>query len=115
MNVRFYMDEQVPRQITLGLRLRGIDVLTVQEDGRSGLLDPEVLARATELQRVLFTRDDDFFAIANTLLAASIDFCGIIYSHQQTASIGDCIRDLEVIAQACNLEEFVNHIEFLPL
>lgn len=115
MSVRFYMDEQVPRQITLGLRIRGVDVLTVQEDGRSGLLDPDVLARATELQRVLFTRDDDFFPIANELLAASIDFYGIVYSHQQLASIGDCVRDLEIIAQACSLEELMNRIEFLPL
>jgi hypothetical protein len=43
------MDEQVPRQITLGLRLRNIDVLTVQEDDRAGLDDPNVLARAIEL------------------------------------------------------------------
>jgi Domain of unknown function (DUF5615) len=49
MPLKLYMDEQVPRQITLGLRLRNIDILTVQEDDRSGLDDPEVLARATEL------------------------------------------------------------------
>ncbi|WP_293133656.1 DUF5615 family PIN-like protein [Okeania sp. SIO3I5] len=29
----FYMDENVSRLITEGLRRRGIDVLTVQEDG----------------------------------------------------------------------------------
>ncbi len=70
MTVRFYMDEQVPRQITLGLRLRNIDVLTVQEDDRAGLDDPNVLVRAIELERVLFTRDDDFFAIVNAYLEA---------------------------------------------
>jgi Domain of unknown function (DUF5615) len=52
MTIKLYMDEQVPRQITLGLRLRNIDVLTVQEDDRTGLDDPNVLARAAELQRV---------------------------------------------------------------
>ncbi len=30
-----YMDEHVPKAITIGLRMRGIDVLTVQEDGLS--------------------------------------------------------------------------------
>jgi Domain of unknown function (DUF5615) len=40
MTVRFYMDEQVPRQITVGLRTRNVDVLTVQEDGQAGLDDP---------------------------------------------------------------------------
>ncbi|HEY4564743.1 MAG TPA: DUF5615 family PIN-like protein, partial [Thermoanaerobaculia bacterium] len=46
MSLALYMDENVPRAITGGLRLRGIDVLTVQEDGLSGLADPEVLDRA---------------------------------------------------------------------
>ncbi len=109
------MDEQVPRQITLGLRLRNVDVLTVQEDHRAGLDDPSVLVRAGELQRVLFTRDDDFFAIANAYLESGQAFSGIVYSHQQLASIGDCIRDLEFIANACDIADFVNHVEFLPL
>lgn len=33
MSVAFYMDEHVPRAISVGLRLRGVDVLTAQEDG----------------------------------------------------------------------------------
>ena len=45
--------------------VRDIDVLTVQEDNRAGISDPEVLDRASELKRVLFSRDDDLLAIAN--------------------------------------------------
>ncbi|MEO0708026.1 MAG: DUF5615 family PIN-like protein [Cyanobacteria bacterium J06649_5] len=52
MSVALYMDENVPRQITVGLRLRDVDVLTVQEDDRAGIPDSQVLERATELQRV---------------------------------------------------------------
>jgi hypothetical protein len=115
MTVKLYMDEQVPRQITLGLRLRNIDVLTVQEDDRSGLDDPNVIARATELQRVLFTRDDDFLTIASDYLASGTEFIGIIYAHQKLASIGDCVRDLELIANASDLPDFLNHVEYLPL
>ena len=107
------MGENVPRQITFGLR--GIDILTVQEDERSGISDPDVLARATELQRVLFTRDDYFFAIATAHLQTETPFSGIIYAHQQLASIGDCVRDLELLASAGDLEDFENRIEFLPL
>ncbi|GAA6623161.1 hypothetical protein [Scytonema sp. NUACC26] len=43
MTLAFYMDEQVPRQITDGLRLLGIDVLTVQEDGRTGVPISEII------------------------------------------------------------------------
>ena len=64
MSVAFYMDENVPADITRGLRDRGVDVLTVQDDGREGSADPQVLDRATELGRVVFTRDQDFLVEA---------------------------------------------------
>lgn len=115
MTIRFYMDENVPRQITTGLRLRGIDVLTVQEDGRSGLADPGVLARATELDRVLFSRDDDLLAIAHDLQSQAASFSGVIYSHPQIASIGDCVKDLELIVQACEMTDCRDLVQFLPL
>lgn len=33
MSVTFYFDVHIPYAITLGLRLRSVDVLTAQEDG----------------------------------------------------------------------------------
>lgn len=57
--MRLYMDVHVPYAVTTGLRLRGVDVLTAQEDGASELDDPALLDRATELGRVLYTQDDD--------------------------------------------------------
>lgn len=65
MTLALYIDENAPRQITTGLRIRDVDVLTVQEDGRAGISDSVVLERAAELQRVLFTRDDDSLLIAS--------------------------------------------------
>ena len=41
MAVRFYLDVHVPRAIALGLRLRGVDVLTAQDDGAERLADAE--------------------------------------------------------------------------
>lgn len=58
------MDAHIPKAITNGLRLRGIDVLTAQEDNADKLSDPELLERATALNRVLFTFDDDLLAEA---------------------------------------------------
>jgi hypothetical protein len=40
------MDVHVPRAMTERLRLRGIDVLTAQEDDARALTDPELLDRA---------------------------------------------------------------------
>jgi len=55
MSIRLYMDVHVRRAVTNGLRLRGVDVLTAQEDGASQMDDGPLLDRATELDRVLFT------------------------------------------------------------
>jgi hypothetical protein len=38
--LRLYMDVHVPIAVTYGLRLRGVDVLTAQEDGAAELPDP---------------------------------------------------------------------------
>jgi hypothetical protein len=115
MSLAFYMDENVPRQIAVGLRLRRVDVLTVQEDGRSGNSDPQVLDRATELERVLFSRDDDLLVIAHQRQQDRINFCGVIYSRPANSSIGDCVRDLALIASVCDLADCQNQVQYLPL
>ena len=61
MSVKLYMDVHIRRAVTFGLRLRGIDVLTAQEDGSAELTDPELLDRANKLERIIFSQDDDLF------------------------------------------------------
>jgi rRNA-processing protein FCF1 len=109
------MDEHIHKGITDGLRQRGVDVLTVQEDGRTGTPDPLVLDRATELQRIIFTQDQDFLAEANRRQVEGMSFAGVIYAHQRLVTIGDCIRDLEIIAKASDLEDLANRVQYLPL
>ena len=53
MKPAFFMDVHVPRAVTVALRLRGIDVLTAQEDGSAELEDGPLLRRATGLNRIL--------------------------------------------------------------
>ncbi len=113
--ISFYMDEHVPKAITNGLRLRGIDVLTVQEDGRTGIADNLVFDRAIELQRILFTQDDDFLVEVQKRQQQGLTFSGVIYAHQLAISIGRCISDLELIAQIVTLEELAGTVQYLPL
>jgi hypothetical protein len=115
MTITFYMDQHVPRAITVGLRLREVDVITAYEDGTSELPDPELLDRAGELARVLFTRDDDFIVEAVRRQREGIDFHGVIYAHQLRVSIGTCVQDLEIIAKAGEPEDLMNEVKFLPL
>lgn len=115
MSVALYMDEQVHSGITEGLRQRGVDILTTQEDGRDGTPDPELLDRATELGRVIFTQDDDFLREATRRQRAGETFAGVIYAHQLRVTIGQCIDDLELIAGATKPEDYANSVQHLPL
>jgi hypothetical protein len=109
------MDANVRGAVTRGLRRRGIDVLTAQEDDADELLDPPLLDRATDLERVLFTQDEDLLAEATHRQQLGIAFAGVIYAHQDKVPIGRCVEDLELIALIGEPEEFANWVEYLPL
>ncbi|MHB8864172.1 MAG: DUF5615 family PIN-like protein [Pirellulaceae bacterium] len=115
MAIRFYMDVHVPAAITGGLRHRGIDVLTSQDDGTREVADEVLLARAGELQRVLVSQDVDLLRIAHQWQSEGRPFPGLIFAHQQGMSIGQCTADLELIAECCEKEELANRVLFLPL
>jgi predicted nuclease of predicted toxin-antitoxin system len=115
LSVQLFMDVHVPYAITVGLRLRGVDVLTAQEDGASKLDDPILLDRATELGRVLFTQDDDLLREAKLRQQTEVNFAGVVYAHQLNMSIGECVSDLELIALSSEPEEYVDCVVYLPL
>jgi hypothetical protein len=114
MSVLLYMDHHVKAAISEGLRRRGVNLLTCLEDGRDRAADEEVLERATTLRRSVFTQDDDFLAIADEWLQNGRDFAGVIYAHQLGITIGQAIRDLELIATVLDPDDMRNRIEFLP-
>ena len=109
------MDVHVHRAITDGLRARGVDVRTAQEDGSREFSDEQLLDRASELGRVLFTQDMDFLAEAASRQRTGVSFFGIIFGAQRRVSIKQCIEDLELIAMAEDLADWTNRLEYLPL
>lgn len=115
MSIRLYMDVHVPRAITNGLRLRGVEVVTAQEDGCALLPDDQLLDRAGQTGSILFTQDDDLLAEAELRQRENRTFAGVIYAHQRKITIGHCVKDLEVIALAGEPNDMLNHVEFLPL
>jgi hypothetical protein len=106
--IRFYMDEQVPRAVTEGLRRRGVDVLTAQEAGLIATPDEKHLAYAFQQHRVLFTQDTDFLHLHTT----TPDHCGIAYAHQQRP-VGYIVRGLMLIYEVLSLDEMAGQVEFL--
>lgn len=115
MAAKYYLDVHVPAAITAGLRRRGIDLLTSQEDHTREADDEALLARATALSRVLFSQDQDLLRISSNWQSAGRHFSGVVFSSQQGVSIGRCIEDLELLAQCYTSEELNDRVIFLPL
>ena len=113
--LRLYMDVHVKAAITAGVRRRGVDVVTAQEDEATRLEDAPLLDRAAALTRVLFSQDDDLLAIARARQATGVFFAGLIYGHQLAATIGKYVLDLEVVCTVLDPEDMTNRIEYLPL
>lgn len=114
MPVPLYMDVHVPQAITDQLRRRGVDVLTAIEDNSATLPDDELLERAMMLGRVLFTQDILFKALAENWQRQGREFAGLIFGHQLGGTIGQFVKDLELIATASDTEEWLNTVEHLP-
>jgi uncharacterized protein DUF5615 len=115
MSVELYMDHHVDTAVTEGLRRRAVDVLTCRDDGTTTWDDERLLERATQLGRVLFSQDDDLLAIAHQWQLTNRSFAGLVYGHQLDLSIGQAIRDLELIATVYDPDDMRDRVEYLPL
>lgn len=114
MPVTLYMDVHVPQAVTDQLRRRGVDVLTAIEDGSQQLPDDQLLDRAAALGRVIFTHDVRFRSLAEDWQRQNRSFNGLVFGHPLRATIGQFVRDLELIALATEQSEWLNRVEYIP-
>lgn len=114
MSIGIYCDVHISRAIADGLRARGVRVILAQEDSADRLSDPALLDRATELGYILFTHDDDLLIEANRRDKAGEQFTGVVFSRMLSSPIGRCIEDLEIIANAFDVKDLENIIEYIP-
>jgi predicted nuclease of predicted toxin-antitoxin system len=115
VSLPLYLDHHVRGAVTRGLRRRGIDVLTAFDDGRAEAADEELLARATDLGRIVFTQDDDFLSLADEWQRTARHFAGLVYAHQLQATVGQIVADLQLIVEAVTPDEMRDSVLFLPL
>jgi hypothetical protein len=115
VSLPLYLDHHVRAAVAQGRRRRGIDVRTAVEDGRADAPDEELLVRAAELGRTVFTQDDDFLAIADDWQRGGRHFAGVIYAHQLRATVGQIVTDLQLILEASTADELRDAVLFLPL
>ena len=110
--INLYLDENVPEAVALGLRLRGLNVVTVRDAVRKGLSDLEQLQYAASEKRAIFTFNvADFQKIHNEFLKGGIDHWGIILSKQ--LPIGKIVRALLKLLSSVTTEKVKNNIVWL--
>ena len=69
---------------------------------------------SSSLERVLFTQDIRFKALAEDWQRHQRPFAGLIFGHQLGGTIGQFVKDLELIALASEPDEWLNVVEYLP-
>ena len=89
--------------------------MTAQEDGADRFPDPELLDRATQLEKVLFTQDVDFLVEAARRQEMGIYFTGIVFARQRKVTYARCLSDLEMISKVGELSQLASRVEYLPL
>jgi predicted nuclease of predicted toxin-antitoxin system len=108
--MKIYADENVESSVIEGLRRRGIEVISALELGYLSKPDDFHIKKAYEMKAVILTHDIDFLRIASR---PDFNHSGIIFSHPEKISIGQCIREVELITKILTEKDMVNHIEFL--
>ena len=114
MPVALYMDVHVPQVIAEQLRLRGVDVLTAIEDGTDELTDEDLLEHVRASGRGMFAQDIRFKAMAENWTRQGRPFAGLVFGHQLAGTIGEFVRDREIIAQASDPSDWQNQVEHIP-
>jgi len=115
--LRLAVDENLREAIVAGLRrrLRGADLVRVQDVGLGSTPDPVILAWAANTGRVVVTHDQaTMFEAATKLLDRGEPMAGLIIVPMSLPT-GSAIDDLEVIVDCSDASEWANTITFLPL
>ncbi len=77
------MDHHVPAAVTLGLRARGVTVVTAADAQLADEDDEVLLMYATQQRQVLFSQDRDLLAIGASWQAAGREFMAIVLCPQR--------------------------------
>ena len=114
--LRYVADENFHYGIVLGLRRRmpALDVVTVQEVGLSGVIDPRILQWAADEDRILLTHDfDTIIEFAHDRVRRGLPMPGV-FEVSQDASFARLIEDLMLLAECSLDDEWQGRVKFVP-
>lgn len=111
--LRAYADEHVPAAVVQALRLRGMDVVFVQERQGEGTDDVDVLAEALRDERILLTCDTDFLVLAAQLTKRDESFAPIFFWPQNRRRVGELVRRIVREASHGTYAAICSRVHFL--
>ena len=115
--LQLLIDENLNQRILRGLkrRLSGVDAVTAQEVGLSGIEDPQVLAWAAVHNRITVTHDVNTIPkYAYERLAADEAMSGVVIIPEELP-IGEAIEELLTFIECSEQAEWASQVVHLPL
>jgi hypothetical protein len=115
--LQLLIDENLNQRILRGLKRRmpGLDAVTAQEVGLSGIEDPQVLGWAAENNRITVTHDVNTIPkYAYERLAAGESMPGIVVIPEELP-IGEAIGELLTFIECSEQAEWDGQVVHLPL
>ena len=109
MPLSLLCDEHVRFDVIDGLRVQGINALSVQDLGLRGRPDPEILEAARQLGRIVYTSDTDFVRLSDS----GVPHLGVFFHRSRKYSPGGAINAVSLACQVLSPEEMRNRVEFL--
>ena len=116
MRPRFLADADFNHKIVLGIRRRepSVDFLGACDGGVAGVSDPEVLRIAADSARILVSHDRRTMPAHFARFLEESSSPGVIIISQEL-DIGAAIEDLLLIWATTDVEEWIEHLGFVPL
>ena len=109
MPLSLLCDEHVRFDVINGLRVQGIDIVSVQELDLRGKPDPEILFAAQQVGRIVYTSDTDFVRLSNS----GVPHLGVFFHHIRKYSPSAAINVVSLACQVLSQDEMANRVEFL--
>jgi len=103
VSLRLLLDEDLSGRVAEGLRVQGVDAVSVHELKRTGMTDEQQLALATAQARFLVTYNrTDFQILDAQWRMKGLTHAGILWGNERSIprrAIGELIRALEFVAR----------------
>jgi len=107
--MRFLADEHIDKAVIVALKNR-LDIISLDEIGKKGIDDNEIVEFAKSDNRIVITMDSDFLR----LHATGVRHKGIIFL-TKLLDVGNIIREIEKISITYRSEDLENAVLYVPL